>query len=215
MARIISECTDTGNVRAWLELIAEIQPVIANTAIKTIRHFGTPYTDVVDDLIQETFVRILEKNALAAFRSETSGSIFGYVQKITSSVVCDHYRASNARKRGGDLRLVALDGGTPGQSGGKIEQQVLIGQVMDILKKIAPLARDQAIYQYHHFQGMTAKEIASIPIIGLSTDGVESVIHRIKKEIQKEIAGVTRTAALMEKAQGARNRPSKGGNVGT
>ncbi len=194
-------------MQAWRDLIAELQPVIASTAIKTIRHFETPYPDLVDDLIQETYVRILEKKALAAFRSEEPGSIFGYVQRITSSVVCDHYRAKNARKRGGDLRCMPLDGATPDHSSADIEQHVLMGQVGEILKKVAPLVRDQSIYQYHHCLGMTAKEIASIPAIGLTTDGVESVLNRIKKEMQKSVAGGARPQASIKKGTG-RQDPS-------
>jgi DNA-binding transcriptional regulator LsrR (DeoR family) len=46
------------------------------------------------------------------------------------------------------------------------------------------------IFWLYFRQGMSTKEIASIPTIGLSTKGVGSVIERLKHCIREQIIGI-------------------------
>jgi RNA polymerase sigma-70 factor (ECF subfamily) len=49
--------------------------------------------------------------------------------------------------------------------------------------------RDRTIFWLYFRQGMSTKEIASLPAIGLSTKGVGSVIERLKHSIRDQILG--------------------------
>jgi hypothetical protein len=49
--------------------------------------------------------------------------------------------------------------------------------------------RDHMIFWLYFRQGMSTKQIASLPTIGLSAKGVGSVIERLKHGIQEQILG--------------------------
>ena len=49
--------------------------------------------------------------------------------------------------------------------------------------------RDRMIFWLYFRQGMSAKEIAFLPTIGLGTKGVGSVIERLKHGIREQILG--------------------------
>jgi RNA polymerase sigma-70 factor, ECF subfamily len=206
LAELIWACSHGGDHAAWREFVARLQPVVAATAIKAVRQFNCLSPELVDDLIQETYVRILQTEALTMFRSEEPNSIYGFIQAIAISVVQDHFRAKNARKRGGDIRHVPLDAVPSGDflSSSDIERQILIREIEEILEELAPLPRDQAIFWFHHRQGMTAKEIALLPAIGLSAKGVESVLQRLTPEVRRLVSSVKRST-LTEKGIGRPN----------
>src|SRR5262249_19381237 len=50
--------------------------------------------------------------------------------------------------------------------------------------------RDRMIFWLYFRQGMSTKEIASLPAVGLSTKGVGSVIERLKLCIREQIIGI-------------------------
>src|SRR4029077_11594729 len=50
--------------------------------------------------------------------------------------------------------------------------------------------RDRMIFWLYFRQGMSTKEIASLPIIGLGAKGVGSVIERLKHGIREQILGM-------------------------
>ena len=201
IAEIIFACARGGDVAAWREFIHRVQPVVAATVIKAVRPFNCFSPELVDDLIQETYVRVLHTEALARFRSEEPDSIYGFIQTIAYSVAQDHFRAKNARKRGGDLRRVSLDVEPSDDflNSSGIERQVLMREIREILEKVAPLPRDRAIFWFHHRQGMTAKEIALLPAIGLTAKGVESVLYRMTSDVRLAMG------AAVEKGMGRPN----------
>src|SRR3984893_1007863 len=49
--------------------------------------------------------------------------------------------------------------------------------------------RDRMIFWLYFRQGMSTKEIASLPTIGLGCQGVGSVIERLKHSIREQILG--------------------------
>lgn len=61
---------------------------------------------------------------------------------------------------------------------------MLISQIESFLPQDR---REQVIFRLYYRQGLTAKEIASIPAFGLSVKGVESVILRITNQIRERI----------------------------
>ena len=50
--------------------------------------------------------------------------------------------------------------------------------------------RDRMIFWLYFRQGMSTKEIASLPTIGLGAKGVGSVIERLKHGIREQILGI-------------------------
>src|SRR5262249_52999502 len=74
----------------------------------------------------------------------------------------------------------------------KIAFGVFLKEIDDHLKRnlTGPdQERDRMIFWLYFRQGMSTKEIASLPAIGLSTKGVGSVIERLKHCIREQIIG--------------------------
>jgi DNA-directed RNA polymerase specialized sigma subunit len=70
---------------------------------------------------------------------------------------------------------------------------VLLQEVDELLKVCSSgpdQERDRTIFWLYFRQGMSTKEIASLPNIGLSAKGVGSVIERLKHSIRDQILGV-------------------------
>jgi len=69
---------------------------------------------------------------------------------------------------------------------------VILGEIDDRLKQVLTgpdRERDRMIFWLYFRQGMSTKEIASLPAIALSTKGVGSVIERVKQCIREQITG--------------------------
>jgi RNA polymerase sigma factor (sigma-70 family) len=64
--------------------------------------------ELVDDLCQEVWCRLLERRALARFRGEGAASRRRYLRRIAVNVVVDDLRLRGARKRQ-PARLLSLD----------------------------------------------------------------------------------------------------------
>src|SRR5207253_5541782 len=52
----------------WTEFIQRSQPVIAGVVIKTLRRWARPTPSLVDDLVQETYLKLFANNARALRR---------------------------------------------------------------------------------------------------------------------------------------------------
>ena len=73
--------------------------------------------------------------------------------------------------------------------------------VDDLLKKsVSP--RDRQIFGLYYRQGMTAKQIASIQALNLSTKGVEAVIVRLNKLIREAFQNEERQSRVRNRFLG-------------
>jgi DNA-directed RNA polymerase specialized sigma24 family protein len=166
------------------------QPVIASTVIKAVRNSPTYSPERIDDLIQETYLRIWSTGTLNKFRSAEPKSIFGLVQAVAYSVALDDCRREGAIKRGGRVRFLALDtvGPVPDPVDSvATECNLLFGEIQAILSEIAPFPRDRLIFLLHYRNGLSAKDIAELPAITLGKKGIESLINRILQELRRRI----------------------------
>ena len=116
---------------------------------------------------------------------------------IAANGVHDNFKSALAGKRGAnqtetidDNSLIDLR--TTGSDGDAVILQTLQLQEIDhILMKVAAgkdQKRKQMIFWLRHQRGLTASEIAALPAIGLTTEGVESVLLRLIVQIQNYLA---------------------------
>ena len=180
--------------------------MIAATIIKNLRGSKTVSTDLIDDLVQDTYVRIWKLKALQSFRSPEPKAIYGFIQAIAFTVAQDHLRSAGAQKRGGGMERTTLEAAHDESSGNRaMERRVLLREIEEILSEIAPLPRDQAVFLLHHRHGLTAKAIAELPGIGLTPKGIESLLYRLKEEMKRRIVASARQSALQQKGTKDRN----------
>lgn len=199
-------CLRTGGEPAWNEFVRRFQPLIATVILRTARRWGETSPDVLDDLIQETFLKLCadRQAVLEKFQPGHPDSIFGYIKVLTANLVHDHFKALNSRKRGKNITSALTDDYELSESQGSAtseaesrERAILIGQIDACLRtlEIGPnTERDRRIFWLYYRIGLSASAIAVIPGIGLTTKGVESTLLRLTKHVKQKLCDAPQTS---------------------
>jgi RNA polymerase sigma-70 factor (ECF subfamily) len=193
-------CIDGRDADAWLEFVHRFQKPIALTALRICRIWGMNSRSVVDDLVQETYLRLcadhcrlLRNFSGAADNSDPLGAL---VRAVAANVAHDFFRGRTAQKRGGsqsanapalpddellsDLWRGARD----------LERELQIREIERALGSAPSTAvspRERLIFRLYFRQGLTASAIAMIPALQLSTKGVESALHRTTQFLRSQL----------------------------
>ena len=91
---LLNLCLSSDDQSHWQELVRRTQPLIASVIMNTIRRWQTPSPSLVDDLIQDTYIKLFanDRKALRSIKNEYENTIFGYLRVVASNVVWDHFR---------------------------------------------------------------------------------------------------------------------------
>ena len=197
---LIRACTEPGTPEAWEEFVRRFQPTIAMVALRVARQWGQCSPAVIDDLVQETFLKLCSEQGkiLRDFELRHPDALFGYIKVITANVAHDHFKALHSEKRGAgqqpdelDDSLNAMGEGRRAGSAESMERDILLKEIDGCLvRHLEPPTRerDRMIFWFYFRHGMTAQAISILPSIGLTTKGVESVILRLTRLVRSELA---------------------------
>jgi RNA polymerase sigma-70 factor (ECF subfamily) len=194
---LIERCTG-GEVTAWQEFMRRFNGIIAITASRVARRWGETSPQTVDDLIQDTYLKLCADRGrvLREFRLEHQDAIFGFLKVVTANVVNDYFKGQRADKRGGNQVSAPLEGAENQCSANypaglaPPERALLVDQVDACLRANAPAEtreRDRTIFWLYYRHGMTAKEIAGLPNMSLSVKGVESTLYRLTQLVRTHL----------------------------
>ena len=192
---LVRACAGSKDEEAWEEFIRRFQVVIAAAVLRTASHWGEPSRPLLDDLIQDTYLKLCENDSrlLRSFQPRHEDSIYGFLKVVAANVVHDHFKSALAAKRGAGqteaiMETVQMSPKTTGtDSFDTVSQRLQLEHLDKILTQLTAgkdQARKRTIFWLRHRQGLTASEIASIPSIGLTTEGVESVLMRLAAMIR-------------------------------
>jgi len=177
---LIADCLDRGDAELWEELIQRSQPIFSRAAYRVASHWGVSSLQEIDDIVQDTFLKLgsARQDALWRAHLENDAAATRYLSVMAANTARDHFRSRYAEKRGESHRVSdesVLDAimATPDPG---FEHGILLSQVDSVLEGGE---RERTVFWLYYKQGFTAREIAGIPAFGLSTKGVESVIHRL------------------------------------
>jgi RNA polymerase sigma-70 factor (ECF subfamily) len=107
-AKLIEVCTD-GDAGAWQEFIRRFHSIIAITASRAARRWGEAGPQIIDDLIEETYLKLsADWGELRRLRFEHEDGIPGFLKVFTVTIANDYLRALNANTKGLDPRICAL-----------------------------------------------------------------------------------------------------------
>ncbi len=156
--------------------------MIASVIINTIRRWQQPTPSLVDDLIQDTFLKLFanDRKALRSIRNEHENTIFGYLRVVASNVVIDHFR--QFKNQVDEIELADTVLPPPPDGMDRIEFERMKEEIQARLEKLASsptYQRDVAIFWFYYEQGYTTKEISLLPNMGLTVKGVEAVLQRL------------------------------------
>jgi RNA polymerase sigma-70 factor (ECF subfamily) len=168
--------------------------------MRTASLWGKPSRALVEDLIQVTYLKLWEggRRLLQDFAIQRPEAIVGYLKKTAANATHDYFRHRHSQSSGGDEPHVSTTDVDP-EAGNdihgsqeKIAFGVFLNEIDEHLKRCSAgpdQERDRTIFWLYFRQGMSTKEIASLPTFGLSAKGVGSVIERLKHDIRRQILG--------------------------
>lgn len=206
----------------WNELISRFRPHLRLVVLRSFqteaeRHpsidAGSPQ-ELVDDLTQEVFVRLVDgdRRAMSRFHGRSEHSATTYLSAIAVNLVRDHFKKLRSMKNpkataslsslaqpeessGGAShpRAFLSDGPGPERFVASSEIRERIRAVVDELSpRGTTSARDRLIFQLFFIEGLTVDEIAANRSIRLSASGVEKCIRRIRDALKTRLASYDR-----------------------
>jgi len=182
----------------WRQFIERFHGLISGIVVRTVRRYTAPSTGLVEDLVQETYLKICadRRTLLKGFQFQTDDSAFGFLKVVTANVVHDHFKAVFAGKRGAGFSPESLEEhhamSIAGPAGGsaEIERTLLLKELDGILQRCLTgenQHRDRNIFWLYYRHGLTAGAIARIPTLELTAKGVESTILRLTRLVRAEL----------------------------
>jgi RNA polymerase sigma-70 factor, ECF subfamily len=168
--------------------------------MRTASRWREPSQSLVEDLIQATYLKLWEGGCrlLRDFAIQHPEAILGYLKKVAANTTHDYFKHGHSQSSGGDSPHVSTSDVEPEAgkevhgSEEKIAFGVFLNEIDDHLKRCLTgpdQERDRMIFWLYFRQGMSTKEIASLPAIGLGAKGVGSVIERLKHGLRDQILG--------------------------
>jgi len=197
---VVCLCADNSDDEVWEEFVSRVGRPIALTIMRTASLWGDASRSVVEDLVQVTYMKLWEDGCrlLREFAIRHPEAILGYLKKTAANTAHDYFKHRHSQSSGGDQTHVSTWDVDPqaGQethgSQERIDFAVILSEIDDRLKQVltgADRERDRMIFWLYFRQGMSTKEIASLPAIGLSAKGVGSVLERVKQCVREQIVG--------------------------
>lgn len=198
---LIRACADSNDGAAWEEFVSRFHRAISLSIIRTSIRWGQAPQQVLDDLIQETYLKLCADKChlLLEFALRHSEAVPGYIRTVAVNVAHDYFKSLHSQKRGSGEVGQFLEDAEPkaeaGSLGGQeaMEREVLLKQINQCLEACAEgpdRERDRLIFWLYYQQGMSAKAIAALPTVGLGSKGVESAILRLTRLVREQLTGL-------------------------
>jgi RNA polymerase sigma factor (sigma-70 family) len=199
-ADLLRECGEKLTDRVlWTKFQERFQGLIFLYLMRALRlsRIQDDVSNVVPDLAQEVYVRLVQHNGrvLRSFRGTTEFSVMAFLARVSSSVVQDHQRQISSEKR--RAQVIPIDSAKAGElaASGSTESAELDSNALLLWIDIERIVegdpdrknarRNALIFKLHYIDGFEAGEIASFPGFGLTKSGVETILARLRKRIQK------------------------------
>jgi RNA polymerase sigma-70 factor (ECF subfamily) len=188
----------SGDLSAWEEFVRRFHRLIAKVVLRTSAKFGGVSAGVVDDLIQETYLKCCADNfrILIDFEHRHPDAFVGFLQVLAANVARDYFKSAYSQKRGANQVESISEDFTPSAvvdgagSPGAIERGILINEVrshLELCIEGRDKDRNRRIFWLYYRAGLSAAAISVLPGIGLTTKGVESLILRMTREVRERM----------------------------
>ena len=187
---LLQLCLSTDAEEHWREFVRRAQPLIASVIINTVRRWKQPDPSLVDDLIQDTYVKLFanDRKALRSIKNEYENAIFGFLKVVASNVVQDHFRKPINKADEVEVSDAVLPPGPDERERREfLDKKEQVQRILTRLSSSETYKRDEAIFWFFYEQGYTAKEISLLPNVGLTVKGVEAVILRLTRYVRGEL----------------------------
>jgi DNA-directed RNA polymerase specialized sigma24 family protein len=193
-AELFRQCAkDLRNAELWDEFYTRFKRRILLYLLRAFRMMGGHSEEFIrysDDWIQELFTKLVQNDGrvINSFRGITDNSVYAFLCSIAVSIVADQLRFQGAlRRRAQVISLDQAQTATPVHASAEINISAILG-LIDVEKVLRENEsknpeRDLLIFRLHFVEGLSAREIASIPSLKLTTSGLEKVLIRVRNRL--------------------------------
>jgi RNA polymerase sigma-70 factor (ECF subfamily) len=195
---LAKSCSHSADAVEWEQFVRRCAPLASLVALRVSRLWlSGPSPAAVDDIVQEVFLKLCERNRriLADFEPRGEDSFLGLLRTVSASVANDYFRRLYSAKRGGKVVTIALgeeetrSSSASAHSAERMQRSALLAQLDRRLLSEPEIIgeRDRALFWLYYREGFTAEEIAGLPATGLTAKGVESALRRVTLWLRGEI----------------------------
>src|SRR5437764_12452837 len=99
--KLLERCRN-GEQNAWVEFVRRFNPVIMAVTINAVRHWTFPTSALVDDLVQDIYLKLCTDNfrILKRFNYRHENAFIEFLKVVAANAVHDHFRSFQSQKRG-------------------------------------------------------------------------------------------------------------------
>jgi RNA polymerase sigma-70 factor (ECF subfamily) len=195
ISALVRACVESGTEEAWREFVQRTRRLIGLVVLRASRRWIEPAPTLIEDLIQETYVKLCEKQcrALREFQPKNEDAVFGYIKVIALNVTNDHFKLAMAQKRRGESVAALADTVevSSDRAAGRaaMEREILLQQIDSLLgsPRSSGHPKDREIFWLHYRGGWSARAIAEIPSIGGGVKFVERRLARLTSDIREAV----------------------------
>jgi RNA polymerase sigma factor (sigma-70 family) len=178
----------------WEAFVAAHGRLLARCVARAMTRVGwQPSAEEIQELVQEAYCRLLERRDVAAVVGRSEAQLWGYLSRVSHSVVVDHLRLRHARKRGGwppprcseGDACSADDGSAPEPTP---EERLLTRERARDVRRRVRLAfpgrlgeRNLRVLELAAVEGLTAAEIAGRLGGEITASSVHTVLYRLRR----------------------------------
>lgn len=209
---LIRACLYPGETDAWEEFIRRYHRPIAIVVMRIASRFGHVSREAIDDLVQDTYLRLCADNysALRRFVEQHPNAFLAYIKTVAANVARDFFKATCSAKRGANqVQGLPEDfaAAVPAEVSGQelwIQRYLLLKEIQSHLSsglEGRDRERTARIFWLYYRAGLSAAEIASLPGIGLNTKGVESTLLRTTRMLRERM-DAPRVRRSLKEAEG-------------
>ncbi|MGH9753071.1 MAG: RNA polymerase sigma factor [Blastocatellia bacterium] len=187
--------------RYWEEFVRRFNERLTKSVYQTYRRLsldGPPSVEVVSDLLQEIYLRILKEKcaALVRFRGTSEFEAEVYLMHIATSITIDYLRHQRSLKR--RVRTEPLSKalileefqGRRGRMTSYYTDELAENDVIRILKRSfwgRNRKRNILIFLLHLREGLTPREIAEIDFFKLRPSTVSHILAEMREKIHEAL----------------------------
>lgn len=188
---------DLLNEALWAQFYCRTKRKVITYLLRAYRIYGgrsDHFLRYADDWLQDVFTKLVQDQGrvIRSFRGTTDNSVYAFLASIAMSTVADQLRAQRAARRRGNV--VAFDSVLDSdmnvsEVNTRISALLELIDIENALKEDSESQnpeRDLLIFKLHFIEGLTAREIASIPTFNLTTSGLEKVLNRLRRRISRK-----------------------------
>lgn len=189
---LILACTTSPNKKNWQEFLERFHEIIITAVYRAARrrHHVTP--EMLEELVHDVYLKLFDarRAILSKFVPRQPRTAIAFLRVVATELVNEYFSSVHSQGEVEEKEALSLDSLAAAQAA--MRDDVLHGQIDKCLEVVASgpnLERDRQIFWYYYRHGMSAHEIAQIPTMELTPQGVEAVIHRLTKLVQELMGG--------------------------